>query len=57
MAGKAAFKSTTRPEPISLVHFDLPGPGEYTNDAMTNALGYKLNQRKNENSKQSFGVI
>ena len=57
MAGKAAFKSTTRPEPISLVHFDLPGPGEYTNDAMTNALGYKLKQRKNENSKQSFGII
>jgi hypothetical protein len=57
MAGQAAFKSTTRPEPISMTHFDLPGPGEYTNEAMQNALGYKLNQRKNSNSKQQFGVM
>lgn len=57
MAGQAAFKSSMRPEPISLMHLDLPGPGEYTNEAMQNVLGYKLNQKKNLNSKQSFGVI
>lgn len=30
MAGQAAFRSPTRPEPISAQHFEIPGPGEYT---------------------------
>lgn len=55
-AGSAAFKSPSRPDFISMINFDLPGPGEYANEMMQNALTAKLREKKNVNGKQSFGV-
>lgn len=39
-----------------MINFDLPGPGEYTNEAMHNALSAKLKEKNNFHGKQAFGV-
>jgi hypothetical protein len=52
MAGSAAFKTKERPDMISPFYFDMPGPGEYTNESMRNPLTVKLQKKKNDNGKQ-----
>lgn len=45
--GSAAFRSPERPEPIQMQNFELPGPGEYSNEEMNNPLGAKLKAKQN----------